>query len=985
MRRAGADPAARCRGFALVMAAGMLALLLLLAIGMFSVQAASLRTLAGARGSAGLAAESGLEYAAARLWADPRRPAADARTPENACDDWSWRGEETEPLETAPGASRHPSYRRGTSSGRLRGDPARRFALIVRGGGGFIGINSGEIADPLADRDSDGVLNRDDPAPDDADGNGVPDWRDPECPANRHLVNLLDNLGAVLGLSDVADEPFAPACPRLGVIPQSGLGRAVVAHRPRGGYSSVDQAAPFLPPADFKKAAPYLCVEGEETPVSCDALAQASWAQTVAHDAVWPEARCESRARIDLNTAPLPVLQAALRHLTAGGGSFVRLGADEADRAARALCARRPFWTWKQVLAGLHDAELTDGIFEADPFIAGGDAVQALLKEDLILAQLGPAGYFPDPFRWQWDTLDVPREPRVVGPDATRIRRIYGSLLTVTPLMTHPFNDAGQRLDNVGGTPAQVPPRPTAGCVLDAWPGRFRILSEGGVAGEASARRKADLAHHQGTFLLAGQQNLEGRLTADPADLFPGSWDFPGGGLSIDPAQPSARTGTQTWPRFPFHSQFTNTANYECFFPAARYARTVGSVALSARQHDFRGPGGASALEETVFSLPYNEDPGADAARNPVPPTTYGPDRWEDNLCDPIDDPGVARPGPSPTVYEPTVDLWPRGFDLGFGTSPSGVRFRGAWIYEFSEPPLPRAANDAGSPEFGEITGGALAFRFPTLAEDDGPSTCVEIFCKKSKDWLVNDWLSVLTVTGKSDGGLHLRAVGTSAIEENSYACPDPTLPWHHAVLRFEAGPGSDESSVSVYLDGILAAPGGPTVVAFSASGAVYLRVKITPPLDDLMMFPPAGATPEAIRERAGKGGSRFVEAGSWRSARLVFDPDRFPGGARLRALFWDGFVPERTGGGIVLSAVGRAEDGSIVAGGVSSEWAGSGPAGTPLSGTGVRSLECQVTIRTDRAAWPVVAGEPVLLASPQVDEIRVAYGDGPRWTSYER
>lgn len=364
-------------GIALVSAAALLGLLVLLTAAF--VQAVRWEgSAAGARRgaqAARLSAESGLGYAAARLWEDPRSTPDKGLLlrPENARDDWTARGKE--PPDTPPSRLLNPSYARGepwrdidadgaytqadastvkdadgngrftVRSGRLRGGP--EFALRIATASALASINSGELGAPTGDHDLDGILNRDDPdyradlddgyADHDMDGvvnmqdadfpgpwgNGVPDWRDPDFFGNRHLVAFLNNLGAILEVESTRTVDYAPGVPQLGTMTTSDLGTAIVAARPRGGYDGVDDLAAVLPPSDFEKASPFLSSAREDvvpvpiwTPVNLFGDPHNALFQQAGK---LPDRRHAFMARLDFNRAPPELLRAALRHLTAAG------------------------------------------------------------------------------------------------------------------------------------------------------------------------------------------------------------------------------------------------------------------------------------------------------------------------------------------------------------------------------------------------------------------------------------------------------------------------------------------------------------------------------------------------------------------------------------------------------------------------------------------------------------------------------------------
>lgn len=266
----------RAQGIALVLVAGLVSFLAFLGI-VFARGAAlygSALAMGAEKASAALLAESGMDYAAARLWADPGAVPDAARTMANGPDDWTFRDGPGTGYQ-GPATSLNPSYSRGERwgdadgdgvfdtgefdpsadldgdgrfsawSGRLRGGAGleRRFFLRILPASALISVNGGEIGALWDDRDLDGILNDYEEQHPDEDTewgagymtdrggawsflfgfwtdtvNGVPDWRDPRASANRPLVNILDNLGGVLNLQGAGWAPYVPAeAPAQGV------------------------------------------------------------------------------------------------------------------------------------------------------------------------------------------------------------------------------------------------------------------------------------------------------------------------------------------------------------------------------------------------------------------------------------------------------------------------------------------------------------------------------------------------------------------------------------------------------------------------------------------------------------------------------------------------------------------------------------------------------------------------------------------------
>lgn len=232
------------RGFALVLVAGILSLLLAAGISLVSAaaasRAASCGDVASARGR--LCAESGMGYAASRL-AFAKEPSG-SPAPGAACEDWSaspayTRGEPSRG--GAAGADLDGDGRPSSWTGRLRGGSpfSLRFSLRIGGEGshGGIPLNAGYL--DAADRD----------------GDGLADHADPDChPYQLGLVHALNNLGVVAGLAtrrwDLPSGDFAGGNPGDPIL-ASWLGNDLVEARPAGGYRGWDDVARTLSRPDL--------------------------------------------------------------------------------------------------------------------------------------------------------------------------------------------------------------------------------------------------------------------------------------------------------------------------------------------------------------------------------------------------------------------------------------------------------------------------------------------------------------------------------------------------------------------------------------------------------------------------------------------------------------------------------------------------------------------------------------------------------------
>ncbi len=1067
---------AKTGGIALLAVAGIVALLAILA-GAFlqagGAQARQVRSVLDQRLAEG-AAESGLAYAAARLWEDPRSAADRAQAPDtaNRCDDWTCR---------APAASRaNPSYARGDGwqergtpdglytpgqdwpiprpemdlggdgrldawSGRVRGGDspfASRFSLEIRPATGLVCINSGELGNPDGDHDLDGIPNRLDtastPYATDSDLNGADDWRDPNFSGNAHLVNLLNNLGAVLGLP-THTEPFVPApvgntapfAPMMGTIDISDIGRQIVARRPRGGYGSISDLAGFLPRAEYETIAPFLALDGRIAPVAVSDITPTG------ASALWnlpaPEARYEFQARLSFPDAPVEILAASLRHLTAGGLGFVRLGQGEADRIAAHLDAMRkttPVRSRRDLLAALQSPSL----YDPDPFIVAYnqlppgliplqllwslpmDAVQVLPKQDLIMVQWDANWYGNDLFHRFPRTLDVPREPATGfdGPDSARPISFTREAITG-------ITDGDPFLIKTGSGPQgtkpirPIPCRPTTGFTFSPGRDNFAVACHGN-ASSAAADRTGRLSLAENTLLLTSQQDFTPLLaTGSAGDPNPARWTYAGGDAFHDGARPATRAGVQALPRFPLVAPDGVTPNgtIASFLDPAQYRlpRAIGALALSARQwpelpDPAEGLPGALAWlrhPDATFALPFNED-GA-----PAPGNRYGPGGWLDNISDPV----LRSPAPAENIVvgpfvERGISLSPDGPRIppGTHTIPGNppVQLSETFEIEWPDPPFANApgfpsnygANGvptgfmnwiregtivAWFPTESLATGGGLVFRYATNAPPPVAPwpdllrveiTAVPGFPEQT------DPFRIVTQHGYHTVATPLAASPARELSGTGWRCLAVTLT---RVTLPNGHPGLD---AELYLDGVptgsipapfapAAPPAGPRL-RFSGSG---LRA-----VDDVVLYKRV-LTPGEIHDLALL--PKYARQGTYASPRITFDPARFPDGVLLTGADQDALIPPGSGGTFDFMVTGY-DDAGIPVGTDAFTDDGSGPQRSPIRlGGKIRSFDVTVDIRTtpplqiaDSAGNPV----PILRDTPVLEEISFRYGDGrPRWT----
>ncbi len=813
---------------------------------------------------------------------------------------------------------------------RLRGATASpyglRFSLAIQGAASLACVNGGETSSPTRDHDQDGLLNQDDAADYAAE---VPPgaFRDPAYRGNAGVVNLLNALGAVLGLSDVHQEPFAPGWPVLGEITVSNLGRLVVQNRPPGGYLSLEPLRKLLSPVDFAKVEPYLSVTGEIVTVPFPPWNNGSSYFTQADD---PEQFYEFHALLDINTTPLPLLKAALRNLCASGGlhaftdsplqyktdyAFVRLGEGEADQIAEILVDKRPIRSWQHLLTVLTGAEF-DGAFQDDPFTQAVDdsaGERRRLKEDLFLAQADTTPFLADPFSWAMNSLEVPRDigPPTAGTDFSRVRRITKGALQ-GPLNTAPFNSVGVEKPSLydTGTDApiwDIPTRMTTEFLIDdAGPTRFSIQAEGWVESlpsnpPVSCRLSGDVALG-GSVLFTSQQDFE-QMGSSPT--LPRQ--YAGGDVrAVGESPQTFPRNVRSFPRLNLRS-YTPESIWRGSLPpevlnSHQFHRVLGQLRLSPKQWT----DAELTAAECVFSLPFNED------GPPLPGNLYNPLAWTDNLGDPIAiGPPPLRPS-NPALAFNTQDPPPaewQSFHRGIRFNSFGYRdafaaqgplpvdplpaLRTQWNASDATQIFPLERDDLIIPPLtgaGRIRQGIITFWMPDVGgEDPAPGHFTGGFDLEYRaSGLYELYLCV-----------RLDAAGRVAIT-NGYGttflftppwlhASTPTHPrsaWHHTALQFDAtGQLDDVTGLIVFLDGVRADllagnPILPIPLPFQVGAAPasrQMRLLIPRgPIDDIAFFRNNARLVEILDQALLP---RYAPEGEFVSGRFAFNSDSFPKG----------------------------------------------------------------------------------------------------------
>lgn len=1064
---------ARRGGLMLVLVSGILTMLALMAALLVQIsgtqQAYSRAVSCGVQ--AVMVGESGIAYAAARLWEQPLSIERSGGTPGpvNRGDDWAPRGNpfrdsgETSPL-------LNPSYSHGTAwqevpmvgndpgaydkgmdtvlsqdgsfsacTGRLRGErfsgPARFSLHVTAQGADKICLNSGELGSFTGDHDLDGTLNRDDPEygidlnDPEFDGvpaaNGVPDWRDPGFEGNVHIVNLLDNLGLVVGLPKKkvpwgpVDKGYPYPCRLDTTYPlaatRNEVGRRIIAARPRGGYQDIEELKTVLTGEEYTAMAPFLSVVGDIVPVGFPAFHYAEDGVTpLCNTDEWTNARQERffefHARIGLNTAPPEVLKAMFLNVCVCGRSieFIRLKQDEVGEIVDAFVAVRPMHAWGVFLEFL---ERHAGLFTPDDFWADylpDVRSQVLKKEDLILSQLMMDSFYDDPnfsHRRKWGCT------RLDGSGCAYTRDVLKGQIG-HEISTTPRKQDG-KLSLFGGDPELLYPRMTTeGTFISPPPAEFLVTCENATdRGDARVRRVRARIAGPACFALrlGGQQDFEQLTGVGPV---PALWSLPGGHLFYEGGTPASRSGVQTEPRFPLTSSVTGALNHTPAFAdgdqgeawkAFRYPRSFGGLHLGMRPIP-----DAEGLRSTYLCA-HQEDQKAE------PWNAYVNDSCESNFFDPfVEDPSLYPDRRNLAVesqIKPSAGnqlAYAPPTYAGFVGGPLHARDCGLqldWKVDRSDPllcanrsPLPRGEYDGNAtiPDLhtalepkGEIASGVMEYWMPWYPGNRSTEGTI-LWYHEKPDILntgVPQWNPMLTVISRVEWvdpatmGKFKVKIGLS--EFTSVQAP---LPINHVAIFF-SNQGlelQDKTRVSVYVNGqICPSPGGggDIIELFKASQAPHWSELCPSEIGTricsynvrrLSFYDGPQETPAASLARFQAG--FFVNQGTYGSQPFRFDAVALPRGARLSGFAWDGYIPRDIGGRIVFRMDATDLNGGQTLLDIADVATESDKKYVPLAS---RPVGRDVKLRIDMSkasGWP---------DSPYVTECVFYYGDTPRISGY--
>ncbi len=705
------------RGVAIVLAAGMLSLLALLAALIAGV--ARISGPAAARGTAALraslAAESGLEYAAARLSREAGFPLPPAGWRQaSRGDDWNPRL----PHPAPPGASdpwHYPSYRHGEGWAEtipLKGDGLDndRDGTVDEPDEGIALLSPGEA--PAVDPDGNGkvtawtgrmrgagprfALRIDCPEGKLPVNAGFLDHRSGDLthPYHKGIAHALDNLGAVLNLSGTrtfkAGAPLGSGEP----VVLSSLGTDLMTARPPGGYPDLAAAGELLAlrgytSGDIARVLTYLDAGPYELP--CEAGRAAPGDGTYFPDSphvnlkVAPREVLESlfrylAASVPMNPAGKPLLPgdppSGIPSKRAGGLPFHEAGAsralllviwpDEAAALADLVLKRRQDSTTafsgfcERVMKDPAIAFLQDAA-DLGPLFPGWGAAKAQLAFTAISPDPCPA---PIQGHALWSSGGI------LGPDGERMLAVVN--LTDVRRIRHPEPDGTWTPDDL------APYREPGAAILPPW----GILAPPSLFDVASCGRSEE----------SGDVRLSGRLRALERLVFTSQEDFEnlsGGpalarrGIRADDPDPAGRFGFRAGPAgpspeivsFPRRNRRSFSATPESP-PWYGFSRSSGMLALSHACN----PQGASLY----FPFTDDWDPASDAEfmprgaavrRYPVSPGRHPPDDPAFTPCSVEMDPAAGAfrfdcPGLSAGV--PYLDGKQYSFTLSAWMHPGG-------------------------------------------------------------------------------------------------------------------------------------------------------------------------------------------------------------------------------------------------------------------------------------------------------------------------
>ncbi len=880
-----------------------------------------------ARGAAGRAAESGLEYAAARLREKAGYPVL-PRLPGNRSDDWSFRDGPIVPAARA----QNPSWARGEGipgagswtdldgdgrfsawSGRLRGGEAPfadRFSLKVDSTGGKIPVNtwtpSGRILDGAA------------------------------------LQGLLDNLGARL-LPDGHPRRFSHVAPGTSTeIPSSHLGNDLFRVMPAGGYAD---------PSDIAAALAGLALPGggPSYPAGPDGL-PLGFAQILPHitcapgsalsaqfdDRGAPLAPSATAPAIELATASREVLEAVWRHIARDlatgtwwpaaadaidpvsslpfSQSRIALLPEDAETIARETVRLRDTCLvagQAPDLTGLYRRLLGDALaLFPSPGSLGGFPVEAARyaqsKADLAFLAVSPdASPFTEAPPLSLATWGIPRQ-REEGNAAQVVRapdiNVFGiNRLAIgdPPGLGNPFRATGT--DSLAKRPAFLTGRP---------PVRFEIFSSGSARGTgriAAARDDARGILDVSTPLFLGsQRDLEGVYPS--SDPLAGAW-FSFGNDVTPPLADARRRVAETVPAFPPRPAYRQVASLPAWDHGSYPSNAAGPFTGYSSVFGALTPAGfESGPRNAAFYWPFSEViTGVEtfASENtgvpPIPPPPPLP--WQGMVLRggvvevlamnpgfvPTDTPGQAFFTPygvtggidngSPASSSPPLDVFPAnqmipGLMSDRPASRTGLFVAEGWIapglYSSGEQRAFRIAPLDNSGGLGREVGEINLFVQPEAPD-----------------------------VPRGVPGLTFRIEGTWSIDNGGLVRPVRILPpptvtirsetarndFHFVRLQIEYIESSRYTWITLYVDD----PANYRTTVIGGQLAAHPRVRISVTgMDDLRLYGhTSGVTGMPLFQANRDASPRFTRRGSYVSPRYTL---KKPG--RIRHAQWNGIVP---------------------------------------------------------------------------------------------
>lgn len=216
-------------------------------------------------------------------------------------------------------------------------------------------------------------------------------------------------------------------------------------------------------------------------------------------------------------------------------------------------------------------------------------------------------------------------------------------------------------------------------------------------------------------------------------------------------------------------------------------------------------------------------------------------------------------------------------------------------------------------------------------------------------------------------GGIALSGAG---LAETDLPVTAPSVSgWRHATVQLnDDGSENGIVKIDVAVDGEIV--GSRLRIDMSAAPSaephtMTLRINGAAP-DDILFFRDSLDRDALLAESAAQALARYATAGSYVSPRYVFEAGRFPEGAVVSALAWDGYVPSGRGT-IRLGLIGYDAAGSEIGRIALDPWDGTGPHALPVAGLPpLRAVAFTTDMAGDGADTPVLDEVAILYGPPR-------------------